>query len=146
MTVISGKPLRQVAFGHPQAARVPIADVEHDQWSAVEIVRDFVNFGGAAEPMHDPKPDTVSVQHWSKNAAHGALLGPDFDSHRLLIPIVAPVAVVRQSTVDQISPVPLFALLHRPVFDRMVDWLAVTLDRRISAFETVGVTVGHRSC
>ena len=54
--------------------------------------------------------------------------------------------VVRQSTVDQISPIPLFALLHRPVFDRMVDWLAVTLDRRISAFETVGVTVGHRSC
>jgi len=31
--------------------------------------------------------------------------------------------VVRQSTVDQISPIPPFALLHRPVFDRLVDWL-----------------------
>jgi hypothetical protein len=38
--------------------------------------------------------------------------------------------VVRQSTVDQILPVPLFALLHRPVFDRLVDWLGfVVADR-----------------
>ena len=38
--------------------------------------------------------------------------------------------VVRQSTVDQISPIPLFALLHRPVFDWLVDWLGfVVADR-----------------
>jgi hypothetical protein len=38
--------------------------------------------------------------------------------------------VVRQSTVDQISPIPLFPLLHRPVFDRLVDWLGfVVADR-----------------
>jgi hypothetical protein len=38
--------------------------------------------------------------------------------------------VVRQSTVDQIPSIPLFALLHRPVFDRLVDWLGfVVADR-----------------
>jgi hypothetical protein len=38
--------------------------------------------------------------------------------------------VVRQSTVDQISPIPLFALLHRPVFDRLVDWLGFVIADR----------------
>ena len=47
---------------------------------------------------------------------------------------------MRQSTVDQISPIPLFALLHRPVFDRLVDWLGfVVADRtrwrRLDIFE-----------
>jgi hypothetical protein len=32
--------------------------------------------------------------------------------------------VVRQSTLDQISPIPLFALLHRPVFHRQSYLLA----------------------
>jgi hypothetical protein len=38
--------------------------------------------------------------------------------------------VVRQSTVDQISPIPLIALLHRPVFDRLVDWLGFVIADR----------------
>jgi hypothetical protein len=38
--------------------------------------------------------------------------------------------VVYQSAADQISRVPVFALLHRPVFDRLVDWLGFIVAAR----------------
>ena len=55
-----------------------------------------------------------------------------FSKSRLIwnIPMSITELVVRQSTVDQISPISSLSLLHRPVFDRLVDWLGfVVADR-----------------
>ena len=84
IAVILGEPLRQIALRHVHAGRVVIADVEDDQRAAIVVAGDLIDRGSAAEAMHDPKADAVFVQHWRKDAAHCALLGPNLTALRLL--------------------------------------------------------------
>ena len=93
LAVVFFKSLRQILLGHAQTARIPVADVKHDQRPTVVTLRDVVDGGGAREPVHNPEPYAVFIEHGLKNATYGALLGPDFEPYRLLIPVIAPVAV-----------------------------------------------------
>src|SRR5262245_24848998 len=89
MAVVLGEPAGQILLGHVHAARIVVADVEHDQVAAVVILRHIVDRGGAGESVHHPEADSVLVEHGREHAAYGALLAPDFDAQRLLIPEIA---------------------------------------------------------
>jgi hypothetical protein len=60
------------------AARVPIADVQNDQSTAVIVFGNIVNGGGTSEAMHDAEADGELVQHRLEHAADRSLLAPDF--------------------------------------------------------------------
>ena len=89
IAVVLGEPCGQVLFRHEHPARIEVADVEHDQIAAVVIFGNVMGCGGAAESVHRKEADGVLVEHRGKHAAHGALLGPDLDAMRLLVPEIA---------------------------------------------------------
>jgi hypothetical protein len=68
---------------------IVVADVEDDQFSAIVVLRRAVGVGRAVKSVYRVEADRVMVEHRLKNAADGALLGPDLDTDRLLVPEVA---------------------------------------------------------
>ena len=87
------KPRGQVLLRHEHAARVEVADVEHDQFAAVIVLGNVVDRCGAAEAVHQTEADGVVIEHRREHAAHGALLGPDLDAVGLLVPEVAAIGL-----------------------------------------------------
>src|SRR5215472_8398603 len=89
IAVVFGEPVGQVLFRHEHAARVKVANVQDDQWTAVVVFGNVVDDGGAAEAMHHLKSDREIVEHRSKQASHSAFLANDHDAAGLLIPEIS---------------------------------------------------------
>ena len=92
---VTREAIREIALGHPQPARVVIADVEDaDRAPRLRgLFGNVVDHGRGAEPMHHPEGDAKLVEHRGKDAANGALLAPHLDPLGLVLPIVAAVAI-----------------------------------------------------
>ena len=63
ISAVSGKPLRQVALRHEQAAGVEIPDVEHDQIAPITILGNVIDRGCACKPMHNFEADRIMIKH-----------------------------------------------------------------------------------
>src|SRR5262249_18912440 len=89
VAVVFGEPVGQVLFRHEHAARVKVANVQDDQWTAVVVFGNVVDDGGATEAVHDLEADREMVEHRLKQASHCAFLANHYHSAALLIPEVA---------------------------------------------------------
>src|SRR5215831_433334 len=92
VAVVFGEPVGQVLFRHEHAARVKVANVQDDQWTAVVVFGNVVDDGGAGKAMHDLEADREIVEHRSKQASYGAFLTNHHHAAGLLVPEIAAIA------------------------------------------------------
>ena len=85
------EPFGQVVLRHEHAARVVVADVEHDQRRPSSSWAMSWTEVAPLNPCMTRKPTPYSSSTGLKHAAHGALLAPHLDALRLLVPEVAAV-------------------------------------------------------
>jgi hypothetical protein len=98
-TAVAFQPLRNIAFRHPQPAGIEITDIEDGKRATVVVLRGIVDNRGTAEPVQDAEAYSVLLQYWLQYAAHGALLGPDYNTLQLLPPEVASIRAGHDSHV-----------------------------------------------
>src|SRR5262245_7269406 len=84
--IVFAAPGGQALFRHDHAARVKVANVQNDQWTAVVVFGNVVDDGGATEAVHDLEADREMVEHRLKQASHCAFLANHYHAAGLLIP------------------------------------------------------------